>query len=353
MAWNDRFKRASAARQRALRGDEAREGVDDATIMDARRRSPESYLRRHFANVEITASGSVTVPKVLRADLVGSTWVACDWFAGAIGDNIALAMFVQNIGFRDAVRELTGVAVQAAAAPSTGASASKPVAYPRLPAVAGVAEGTAYLQARGISLPTIAAAEAAGTLRFCQSGVLFLGRDLSAPTRSVRSVTVRYLEPLCLSDGGILTKRDFEHSDKGYPAVFPGDQRRVIVVEGGINALAVRDIVRRDGGEAPLCIATGGVGVRKWVASNGPLREILTGADRVEVWAENEVGEDGRPDSEKQSRTDALRQRLLPAIAEIRAGELPDLIYPPTGVNDAAEWLKVRLAVGGPSLSCG
>ena len=91
MAWNDRFKRASA-REHPSREKEARGGVDDATIADARRRSPEPYLRRHFTDVEITANGSVTVPQMLRADLVGGTWVACDWFSGGIGDNIALAI---------------------------------------------------------------------------------------------------------------------------------------------------------------------------------------------------------------------------------------------------------------------
>ncbi len=339
MAWDDRFKKASAAKRQAGQ-QQAPMRFDDAVLAAARVRSPESYLRRHFVDLVVDKKGQrLAVPKVLRADMKEGIWVACDWFANPIGDNLALVMWTQHIGFVDAVHEFTGVDTETKVdSRLVRLQAKLAVTYPRLPSVDGVEEGRDYLRGRGISDETVAAAEAQGAIRFSKSGVLFLGRDLSVQARSVRSATVRYFEPIRLDDGSVLTKRDFENSDKAFPVVFEGDHRRVVITEGGVNALAVRDLSRIEGGDAPLIVASGGVGVRKWVTMNGQLSKILSEADRVEIWAENEVDGDGQPDLDKQSRTDALRQKLAEAIAEVRQGEIPSMIYPPGGAKDAADW---------------
>jgi hypothetical protein len=112
----------------------------------------------------------------------------------------------------------------------------------------------------------------------------------------------------------------------------------VVVAEGAVNAMAIHDLAVRSGLTPPTAIGTGGVGIRSWVRTNGPLKAILATADVVEVWGENEVGANGRPDPIKQTRTDELRRKLQDAIAELRAGELPEVVYPPEGIKDAAEW---------------
>ena len=123
-------------------------------------------------------------------------------------------------------------------------------------------------------------------------------------------------------------------------------------MEGGVNGIAAQDIALRNVGTAPTVIVTGGVGVRKWVSSNGLLRDIMAAADQVEIWAENEVGADGRPDQVKQGRTNDLRQKLASAIAEIRQGAIPSVVYPPRGVKDAAEWNLADALSAGHGHSC-
>jgi hypothetical protein len=214
----------------------------------------------------------------------------------------------------------------------------KTTAFPRLPPEAPRHRGVTYLVGRGISAETIAAAEAAGALRHAANGVVFLGRDHTAPAKIVRSATIRYFEPQVTPDGDVLTKRDLANSDKGFPLLLLGDLSRVVVAEGAVNALAVRDLALRSGLTPPTAVGTGGVGIRSWVRSNEALKAILAAADVVEIWGENEVGVDGLPDPTKQSRTDDLRRKLQDAIAEFRIGELPEIVYPPEGIKDAAEW---------------
>ena len=280
--------------------------------------------------------------RVLRADLRDSDhWVACDWQAGPIGDNLALVQWVlPGTSFPDAVRLLTGAVAESV--PEARAVASRAVAYPRLPPGADPARGRAYLRDRGISDATVEMAELAGLLRHARDGVLFLGRDHGATARSVRSVTVRYFEPQLAPDGSSLTKRDFANSDKGFPGFLPGDPATVIVVEGGVNALAAADLAVNASLPSPTVIVTGGVGVRSWVRGNAHLRAMLAAAETVEILGEREG------DPAKQEKTDLLRARLQQEIAaETRGGELPAIIYPPEGVADAAEWnLAVQGAAG-------
>ena len=337
MAWDSRFKAVSAARSRTVRGDAVpKRTIDAETVAQAKKTSPEPFLRRHYRDVVVDRRGSISVPKTLRIDFLDDHWVACDWGGGPIGDNIALVRWMQPaLGFPEAILALTGVAAEFPLAHRQ--QPVKAAAFPRLPPEAPRHRGVAYLTGRGISAETIAAAESVGALRHAANGVVFLGRDHSAEA-VVRSATIRYFEPQTAPDGDVLTKRDFANSDKAFPFLLPGGTSRVVVAEGAVNALAARDLALRSGWEPPTAIGTGGVGIRSWVRTNGPLKAVLTAADVVEVWGENEVGRDGCPDPTKQGRTDDLRRKLQDAIAEVRAGELPEIVYPPEGIKDAAEW---------------
>lgn len=335
-----RFRIASAARRSAREGASAFQPrrLEQWQIDAARCATPEHFLRRHYPDLKTNSRGtSLWVPKVLRADVMeDGHWLACGWQMEKIGDNISLLQFVvPGMSLPEAVLELTGAAASSPIQPQTPVSA--PVAYPKLPPVGGEDRGRAYLRGRGISSESIEAAEQAGVLRYAESGVVFLGRDLSVPTRSVRSATLRYFEPV-LWEGDLLSKRDVANSDKRFPGLLPGDPVRVVVVEGGVSGLAARDIVVRQGQAAPTVIVTGGVTARKWVSENAPMVGILAAAQVVEIWGEREESE------EKQIRTDAFREKLALAIAEQRQGELPAIVYPPDGVKDAAGWNLIEVS---------
>jgi hypothetical protein len=149
-------------------------------------------------------------------------------------------------------------------------------------------------------------------------------------SKDIRSATVRYFEPLVRADGSLMTKRDLENSNKSYPCVLPGN-KRVVIVEGGVNALAVHDMALRRGKTPPTIVVSGGVGVRAWL-STPHMRALLEEAEDVTIMAENER------EPEIQDRTDSQREKLADEIAHIRQGEVPKILKPPIGCKDAADW---------------
>lgn len=343
MAWNTRFKQISAARRRAATT-AASPRVTDAAVTQARAVSPAAFLSRHYPSVKVNSRGdAIEIDGVLRADRKGDTWVSCDWHANAIGDNITLArQTVPGLSFVEAVQELLG-STPATVVPKVAKplKAVKANAGPKLPPVAAEAAGRAYLNGRGISNATIDAAVNAGALGWCENGVLFLGRDHAQPGRPVRAATIRFFVTTDIGGGKLATKRDLVNSDKSFPVLLPGASSHVVVAEGGVTGLAVQDLALLRGEPAPTVIVTGGANIRGWLTENLPLRERVQAADYVAIAGENEIDRDGSPAPLKQMRTDSARQHLARLIAEARDGEFPDITYPPAGVKDAAEWLRV------------
>ena len=272
----------------------------------------------------------------MRLDFKEGKWLACDWQGGRIGDNIDVVRFVKpDATFPDAVFELTGSREELPTRIAVPRVKPEALRRPSIPYERGRASGRTYLRdVRGITEATITHAEAAGALRYLDNGVLFTGRDAS---KAIRSATIRYIEPLVGADGKVVAKRDFADSDKAYPTILPGTRARVVVVEGGVNGLAVRDMALRARQEAPTIVVTGGVGVRRWIRENDDLRQLLELAGQVEIVGEREV-RDGVPDPVKQAKTDALREQLAAEIAAARQGELPGIVMPPLGIADAADW---------------
>jgi hypothetical protein len=348
MAWNSRFKAASAARRKAANSTPKNQPdrVTADEIARARQVSPAAFLSRHFADVRVNKRGdSIEVDGSLRSDLKNGTWVSCDWHSAAVGDNIALATWVDpELEFRDAVRELLGLANSAQPVVTKFRAAPTELPqFPQVPPAAGEALGRQYLKGRGISDAIIDAAVAAGALSWCQGGVLFLGRDHGDAARPVRAATIRYFEPTAATDGKVVSKRDLANSDKSFPVLFLGDPTHVVVAEGGVSGLAIQEMADLERRPAPTVIVTGGANIRGWLNENQPLRVMVRAADYIAVMAENEVDRDGRPAPLKQTRTDAARQQLARLIAQARDGEVPDIVYPPDGIKDAAEWLQTLL----------
>jgi len=325
-------------------GQRAPRRVGDELIRQARETNPLGFLSRHFSDVEINKrEDAIVIEGVLRADKVAEGhWVACDWHGGAIGDNIALAQYVTTgISFPEAVFQLTGRDGERVitVAPKKEDEAPK---YPRVPyqQKQDVKAGRDYLEERGISLATIEAAERAGFVRYCQNGVIFVGWDQE---KKIRAATVRHIVPVRFGDGETLTKRDLSGTSKLHPGILPGDPAHVVIVEGGTNAMAVQDMARRRGQPVPTVVATGGAGVRKWVHDNPTARALVVGAESVTIWGERERDLQGIPDPVKQQRTDELREKLATVIAQVRDGEVPEILMPPESHKDVAEWLLDEL----------
>jgi hypothetical protein len=311
-------------------------------IQRVRAISPEAFLRRYHAHVQVSQDGrSIVVPKVLRADLKGDHWVSCDWGGSAIGDNIALVMQADRVSFVDAVRILgDGLARGACKSGSEPAPARQPAKGAiRLPPMAPPSEGRSYLRGRGISDGRIAAAEEAGVLRYARNGVIFLGLEDGFLSSAVRSATIRYHFPARAADGTVTTKRDLFGSDKSFPFVLSGSSLAVAIVEGAVNALAVQDLCEMADMPAPTVIATGGVHVRRWLKENHRVRRILSTATTITLWSENERGQDGQADPAKQSATNAARSVLQDEIERIAKPGTVHVLHPPQSFGDAADWL--------------
>ena len=322
----------------------ARRTIDQADIDLARRVSPERFLRRHYADVAVNRSGDgISVDKVLRSDFRAGHWISCCWHSSGIGDNVDLVRHVMgdHVKFGACIGEILGRSYdieQEPPRPTIPRNASNN-GRPRVPRCHEAQRGRDYLESRGIEKGTIRQAESQGALTYLSDGVVFLGRDWAADGE-IRLAAIRYFEPVLLPNGKYGTKRDLANSDKSFPVILRGDAAMVIVVEGGINSLAAWQKHRIDHGTAPCVVATGGVGMHSWLAENPTARDLVASASSVEIWGENEVDADGNLSSLKQERTDLMRARLQEAIAAIRGGELPEMIYPPPGIKDAAEWLK-------------
>lgn len=246
-------------------------------------------------------------------------WLWCDNYGNSGGDNIALVQEIEGIqGFADAVYRLVSAPIQA-----VPVAPPKPRTPPTLP-VAGYKSkqaGRQYLEGRGIAPEVIEAAEAAGMLRFAPGSIIFVGYD-SAGT--AQAATRRATDP---TDD--VQRRDLRGTDKRFPAILPGDPRRVWIVEGGTDALALHTIYRRRGEQPPTVLVSGGANVRGFL-DRPEIQQVLRGADRVTVACEREK------DTDTQARTDAAHAEQCRRVAEI-AGREPE-VWKPREAKDLADY---------------
>lgn len=237
-------------------------------------------------------------------------WLWCDHYGNGGGDNIALAQEIEGIdGFADAVYRLVSAPIH-----PVPVATPKPRTPPTLP-VAGYgsrAAGRQYLEQRGIDPAVIEAAESAGMLRYAPGSLFFVGYDAQG---IAQAATRRATDP---SDD--VQRRDLRGTDKRFPAILPGDPRRVWIVEGGIDALALHTMYQRRGEPVPTVIVSGGAGVRSFLERD-EIRQMLQQASRVTVAYENEQ------DVETQERTDAQHDAQTDAVREI-TGRMPETWRP-------------------------
>lgn len=312
----------------------------EQVVLEARHCSPEEFLRGHFANLEFNRNrNSLRIEGVLRADLKpNGIWIACDWYGGGIGDPISIVRYITGCGFMEAVDELiksVGLAVISKPTPISAPVLTRP----NIPWSVSPHHGRKYLLSRGISKETILLAEERRFLTYVDNAIMFLGRDWD--NQEIRLASLRYYKPVIVPPFKKLTnKRDLSGSCKDFPLLLPGEKRFIAIVEGGVNALATRDLFLENDIARPTVIATGGVGILNWLQVNDNLKSIVQKADTIWLIAENEIKSETKTQEWKQKNTDVLREKTIEGIIHLRDGKPPFVIYPPEGAKDIADWHK-------------
>lgn len=337
--WASHFKQNSAARRRAetsamggrpvgqVVGTGAK--VAESDRVEARTIDPTDYLEaqgfqviKEGRHLSVRLHGDEAY-RVTRKD--DGHWVTCDLFENGIGDNIALVQELEpGTGFAEAVYRLSG-------APSVVATATRPRPAPppvvrqppKMPAQSAqdVRRGREYLHARGISLETLEAAERAGMLRYSARGVLFVGRDEAWTAQNIMRRAIDASE--------LVQKRDLAGTDKRHPQMLLGASETVLIVEGGVDALAAVDIARRERRPVPTVLVSGGANVKGFMQTPW-VQKVLKLAKKVIVAFEREAT------PEAQAKTDQAHELQMQRLREVCGAQVAGW-KPPEGIKDMGD----------------
>ena len=282
--------------------------------------------------------------------------VACDWQGGGIGDKIKLLNDVSRLDFGAAIVSLTGqtpfidrevepppMAISRRRRQCQSSEPSPSLHVPKF--IDDFSQARSYLLGRGIEPGTIDAARSQGRIRATENSVCFIGTDKYG---TMKYVAHRYYEkqPVPDSPGEFRNKKDEVGSSKVHcfwlPPLFPDRPKTGWIVEGGVNALALADILSREssefhsgGPQNPLILTTGGVAMRDWM-SNVETSRLLRDCVAVTMVGENEHAATPEAADKKQNDTDRLRHIVLAALKE-RLGIVANLVFPPKWAEDTAD----------------
>lgn len=326
MAWNSRFKKKSAERRQLSLPTR----VPEADVQAARSADPRRYLESQGFEVRRDGQFHFSVrlagQEVYRLTNTSGVWLYCDKHRSDGGDNIALVQSLEpTLTFAEAVYSLVSE--------SFPASSERPAVLlqvaikeripPRLPAQKpdDVLAGRFYLKGRGIAPEIIKAAEAAGSIRYAQGSVFFVGYDENG---KVQAVTKRAIEP----GPDDLKRRDLMGSLKEYCQIFPGDANDVWIAEGGVTGLAIQTLAKKLSKPSPTVLVSGGAGVMAFL-DRDYIQSILEAAGRVVIAAENDHKPGAQEDTDfahhkQKTRIEAITGREVfvvkpsdPAMSDI------------------------------------
>lgn len=314
----------------------------ESDLCQIRRIDPTPILMRKGYTFKRTGRSYVIYSgehKLVRlSHKLDDTWV---WIGhgneSASGDNISLLKYLLKVSFYEAIELLLsdghGLLSNASGVCNPQHSIDKAQDYltPRVPTVPAeqVAITRQYLNSvRGISLETIAYAEQSGFIRYGYNGVIFCGYDEHHKLRnaefraSLPSVTVQ--------------KMVLKGSNKKYPAILQGITNKVWIVEGGMDALALRDIALRQGETPPTIIMSGGAGVSGFIHVSH-IQSLLQKATKITIALDHEKNQT------IQEQTNAMHHKQFLELSKVvNKNECEICFYMPPYDKDLAD-LNLRL----------
>ena len=344
MAWDTRFRMASKRKRLSnsiekFEKERQERYIEHNKISEAKRIDPRPLfeaagfeVRDQGRHLSIRRDGQEYYRSTIKED---GRWVHCHLDETGVGDNIDLVRELHDnpdMPFADAVYELLGdlsIDIRSPRAQPKSHKSKLP-SRPKLPRESWEAkeQGRQYLEGRGISWETLEWAESLEFVRYVGGGPVFCGYDDKG---KIRNVTKREIDPKAE-----MSKRDFTGSDKTYPPVLAGMEDQIWIVEGGVDALAVRDLHDMHDIEPPTVLVSGGSGVRKWL-NNPEVQDLFRQASKVVVAFENE------DTPEKQAKTDGQHKKQMEAIGDYTDGQINSW-RPPKGIKDVGERLEQLLA---------
>ncbi|MDA8154558.1 MAG: hypothetical protein M0003_17895 [Acidithiobacillus sp.] len=334
MAWNSKFKQASAAKRRAKeqseRGplDMKRQAEFERLRAAAHGADMIAYMRDFGMEVKRDGVKDWMVEDRYRVTKKQDHFVWCSWDGSRGGDPIAFCVEELGRSFQQALADLSGSRI---ILPGRELKPGIASLDPKPPMISRRGDLVMeYLENRGISRKTVLRAQGAGFLRFVDyQGVpaaAFCGLDDNG---RLRSMTLRLTQPIKSWNGETeITKLDIRHSDKSYPAIWRGDNQSLWIVEGGMDGLSVLDWYRAHQSANPNIVVSGGAGVRSFI-DQPHVQRMLARAIVVYVAMENEKNH------ETQAKTDAAHQKQIENLQALGCNVVA--WRPPLGSKDVAD----------------
>ncbi|NBO31879.1 MAG: DUF3991 domain-containing protein [Cyanobacteria bacterium WB6_1B_304] len=305
------FETVSTARNNSKESNEKRNVVDKSNIRTSRELDPSDCLRT--MGFEVKKDGQNHLSVELNGDQIyritkkqDGHYVACDKYGNGIGDNIALIQDIKpDLKFDEAVYKLHAYDLNYKFENKNMTQEIDKKIDLKIPRQVENERklGRQYLhEKRGISFDTINHAEKVGLIKYSDKGVLFIGYD---ENQNVKNVTQRSIK-----ESNAIQKMDYKGSDKQYCQILDGNKKSIWIVEGGIDALALRDLALRQKQDPPTILISGGANVKSFLERDS-IQNLLKDASRVTIAVENERN------VQAQNRSDQGHERQSEKIREI------------------------------------
>jgi hypothetical protein len=312
------YETISTTRNNSKESNEKINVVDKSNIRTSRELDPSDCLRG--MGFEVKKDGQNHLSVELNGDQIyritkkqDGHYVACDKYGNGIGDNIALIQDIRpDLKFAEAVYKLHAYDLNYKFEnKKTNQELDKKTNLKIPRQVENERKlGREYLhEKRGISFDTINHAEKVGLIKYSDKGVLFVGYD---ENQNVKNVTQRSIK-----ESNAIQKMDYKGSDKQYCQVLEGNKKSVWIVEGGIDALALRDLALRQKQDPPTILISGGANVKSFLERDS-IQNLLKEANRITIAVENEKS------VQAQNRSDQGHEKQRERLKEI-VGEQKEL----------------------------
>lgn len=311
ICYGSSYETISTTGNNSKESNEKRNVVDKSNIRTSRELDPSDCLRG--MGFEVKKDGQNHLSVELNGDQIyritkkqDGHYVACDKYGNGIGDNISLIQDIRpDLKFAEAVYKLHAYDLNYKFENKNRNQEIDKKIDLKIPRQVENERklGREYLhEERGISFDTINHAEKVGLIKYSDKGVLFVSYD---ENQNIKNVTQRSIR-----ESNAIQKMDYKGSDKQYCQILEGNEKSIWIVEGGIDALALRDLALRQKQDPPTILISGGANVKSFLERN-LIQNLLKEADRVTIAVENEKS------VQAQNRSDQGHEKQRERIKEI------------------------------------